>query len=274
LTLLFAQGKSRVTGVVMLRSSSWCWGALVALIAGGASAQAPRGKTALLRGVAESPVTDAVLRNPDPADWLMYSRTYDAQRFSPLDGINRSNVGTLQRAWTKALPAGPLEIIPIVHRGVMYLTTPGGRDSGSRVWALDAASGELLWEYSPAGLAASRVKALAIYGDMIYYTAPAAAGERSPVVALDAATGAVRWQTPVTIETHTAGAIVVEGKVISGRTCNSERANCYIAAHDAKTGQEAWRFHTAPDAGEPGDASWGGAPAAGRRAASWGFTGT
>ena len=74
------------------------------------------------------PVTDDVLKNPDAADWLMYSRTYDAQRFSPLDQINRSNVGTLERAWSKPLAAGPLEIIPIVYRGVMYLTTPGGRD--------------------------------------------------------------------------------------------------------------------------------------------------
>jgi alcohol dehydrogenase (cytochrome c) len=62
--------------------------------------------------------------------------------------------------------------------------------------------------------------------------------------------------------------------VISGRTCNSERTNCYIAAHDARTGAEVWRFHTAPGAGEPGDASWGGAPPDGRRAATWGMPGT
>ena len=55
--------------------------------------------------------------------------------------------------------------------------------------------------------------------------------------------------------THTAGAIVVEGKVISGRTCNSARENCYIAAHDARTGKEVWRFYTAPRPGEPGDES-------------------
>ncbi len=215
-----------------------------------------------------------MLRAPDPADWLMYSRTYDAQRFSPLDQINRANAGTLQRAWTKALPEGPIEVIPIVHRGVLYLTTPGSRESSSKVWALDGATGELLWEYAPPGNASTRVKALAIYADMVYYTAPAAAGQPSPVVALDAATGRVRWQTPASIETHTSGAIVVEGKVISGRTCNSARSNCFIAAHDARTGQEVWRFYTTPGSGEPGDASWGGAPADGRRAAAWGLPGT
>jgi alcohol dehydrogenase (cytochrome c) len=227
-----------------------------------------------LQAVAAAPVTDAMLRSPDSADWLMYSRTYDAQRFSPLNEINRGNVSSLQRAWTKPLSAGPLEIIPLVHRGVMYLVTPGGRESGSRVVALDGATGATLWEYVPPDSASSRIKALGIYGDMIYYTAPAPSGEANAVIALDAVTGAVRWKTPVTVETHTAGAIVVEGKVISGRACNTARSNCYIAAHDALTGKEAWRFYTSPGAGEPGDESWGGTPVDERRAAAWGLPGT
>jgi len=227
-----------------------------------------------LHAVAAAPVTDALLREPDPGDWLMYSRTYDAQRFSPLDQIDRNNVGTLQRAWSKPLSPRPLEIIPLVHRGVMYLVTPGSREGGSRVVALDGATGETLWEYVPPDSASSRIKALAIYADMIYYTAPAPAGQPNAVIALDAATGKVRWQTPVSVETHTAGAIVVEGKVLSGRACNTARSNCYIAAHDAITGKEAWRFHTSPGAGEPGDASWGGLPVDERRAAAWGLPGT
>jgi alcohol dehydrogenase (cytochrome c) len=247
---------------------------VLALLAGTAAAQSAADNAKLLRGVADAPVTDAMLREPDPADWLMYSRTYDAQRFSPLAQIDRDNVGTLQRAWTKPLPAGPLEIVPLVHRGVMYLTTPGSRDGGSRVIALNAATGETLWEYVPPDSASSRIKALAIYGDLIYYTAPAPNGQANPVIALDAATGAVRWQTPVTVEAHTAGAIVVEGNVISGRACNTARSNCYIAAHDARTGKEAWRFYTSPGAGEPGDASWGGKPVDERRAAAWGLPGT
>jgi alcohol dehydrogenase (cytochrome c) len=223
---------------------------------------------------AQTPVTDALLRNPDPADWLMYSRTYDAQRFSPLAEIDRDNVGSLQRAWSKPLNGGPLEIIPLVHDGVMYLTTPGGRDGGSRVVALHAATGETLWEYVPPDASASRIKALGIYADMIYYTAPAPAGEPNAVIALDAATGKVRWQTPVSVETHTAGALVVEGKVISGRACNTARSNCYLAAHDALTGKEAWRFHTSPGGGEPGDETWGGLPVDERRAAAWGLPGS
>src|SRR5690606_29696660 len=91
---------------------------------------------------------------------------------------------------------------------------------------------------------------------------------------LDAATGEVRWQTPVTVEAHVAGAIVVEGKVISGRTCNRSREDCYIAAHDALTGEEVWRFHTSPGEGEPGDESWAGTPVNERRASTWGLPGT
>jgi alcohol dehydrogenase (cytochrome c) len=245
----------------------------LAALAGAAFAQ-PSGDASRLSAVAAAPVTDAMLRDPDPADWLMYSRTYDAQRYSPLTQITRRNVNAMALAWSKPLAAGPLEIIPLVHRGVMYLTTPGSRDGGSRVVALDAATGETLWEYVPPNNASSRIKALAIYGDLIYYTAPAPSGEPNPVVALDAATGAVRWQAPVTVETHTAGAIVVEGKVISGRTCNTARSNCYIAAHDARTGKEAWRFYTSPGTGEPGDESWGGKAVDERRAAAWGLPGT
>jgi PQQ-dependent dehydrogenase (methanol/ethanol family) len=249
-------------------------GLLLSSLPGAAWTQTANETPEPARNATAAPVTDAMLRDPDAADWLMYSRTYDAQRYSPLAQINRANVGSLQRAWSKPLPAGPLEIIPLVHGGVMYLTTPGSRDGGSRVVALNAATGATLWEYVPPNSASSRIKALAIYGDMIFYTAPAPSGEPNPVIALDAATGKVRWQTPVTVETHTAGAIVAEGKVISGRTCNTARANCYIAAHDARSGAEVWRFYTSPGAGEPGDASWGGKPVDERRAAAWGLPGS
>src|SRR5215213_7910668 len=86
------------------------------------------------------PVTDAVLANPDPADWLMVSRTFDQQRFSPLDQINKSNVGQLRMAWTRGFPAGTQESTPIVYGGVMYLYAPG-----ASVQAVDATNGDLIW---------------------------------------------------------------------------------------------------------------------------------
>src|SRR5271156_4236622 len=110
-------------------------------------------------------VTQQMLENPSPDDWLMYSRTYDAQRFSPLKQVTRENVGQLRMAWSRGLPAGQTETIPMVHDGVMYVVAPG-----ALVQALDAATGDLLWEYKrkvPAGTAAvARTKNLAIFQDV------------------------------------------------------------------------------------------------------------
>src|SRR5438094_9026639 len=88
------------------------------------------------------PVTDAMLSNPDPADWLMMSRTYDEQRFSPLDQINKSNVGQLRMAWSRGLPNGTQESTPLVYRGVMYLYVPG-----ASMMAVDATNAALIWAH-------------------------------------------------------------------------------------------------------------------------------
>src|SRR5262245_17012940 len=174
-----------------------------------------------------APVTAEMLVKPSPDDWLMYSRTYDAQRFSPLRQITRQNVGRLREVFKKELGTGVIEGIPIVYRGVMYVIT-----TGASVQALDAATGTLVWEHRrPSG--SSRAKALAIFEDMVYYPAP-----DGVIVALDARTGAVRWETKTT-GGMVSGAVVIEGKLLMGRTCASRRENCYISAHDARTGAEA-----------------------------------
>src|SRR3984893_12080967 len=133
------------------------------------------------------PVTQQMLENPSPDDWLMYSRTYDAQRFSPLKQIDKQNVNQLRLAWERGMDAGQTETIPIVHNGVMYVVNPG-----AVVEALDASSGDLLWEYKrkvAANVASqARTKNLAIYQDLVLYTAPDA------VVGLDARTGEPRWE--------------------------------------------------------------------------------
>ena len=84
-----------------------------------------------------APVTAQMLENPDPNDWLMISRTYDAQHFSPLNQINKSNVSQLRVAWSRGLPNGTQESTPIVYRGVMYLYVPG-----AGVLAVDATTGD------------------------------------------------------------------------------------------------------------------------------------
>src|SRR5262249_11275882 len=88
------------------------------------------------------PVTDQMLLSPSPEDWLMFSRTYDAQRFSPLNQVNKQNVNQLGLAWSRGLGQGATETIPTVYKGVMYVNVPGGA-----VQALDATTGDLIWEY-------------------------------------------------------------------------------------------------------------------------------
>src|ERR1700685_3876698 len=198
------------------------------------------------------PVTEEMLLHPSPDDWLMYSRTYDAQRFSPLKQVDRSNVSQLRMAWTRGLGPGTSETIPIVHAVVIYLVEPG-----ASVLALDATNGDLIWEYKrkvPAAAASTaRTKSLAIYQDVILYTAP-----DGYVVGLDARTGEQRWQTSTGEAQNTSGPIVVEGKVISGRGCGKTRDTCFIAAQDALTGKDIWKFYNVPARGEPGSETWGG----------------
>lgn len=197
------------------------------------------------------PVTEEMLKNPSPNDWLMFSRTYDAQRFSPLNQINKGNVGKLTLAWTRGLPSGTTEATPVVYDGTMYLVAPG-----AIVQALNATNGDILWEYKrpvAANVASQgRTKSLAIYQDVILYTAP-----DGFVVGLDARTGEKRWETLAGEAAHTSGPLVVNGKVITGRACARTRESCFIAAHDALTGKELWKFYTVPGPGEPGYESWG-----------------
>ena len=89
------------------------------------------------------PVTDEMLLNPDPKDWLMVHRTYDFHGFSPLDQINRDNVGQLKLAWMRAMDEGPQEIRPLVYDGVMYIAHP----NSDHLQALDATTGDLIWDY-------------------------------------------------------------------------------------------------------------------------------
>jgi PQQ-dependent dehydrogenase (methanol/ethanol family) len=210
------------------------------------------------------PVTDEVLKNPSPNDWLMFSRTYDAQRFSPLSQINKQNVGQLRLAWKLDMgTGGSQESIPLVYRGVMYSFVPP-----ATIQALDAASGNLLWEYKRQGQ--SKTKGLAIYEDLLYFTTP-----DGSIVALDVRDGKVRWETKVGQAPGTSGPIVVEGKVITGRACARTRDSCFIAAHDAKTGKELWKFYTVPAKGEPGWESWGpDGPEDNMMASTWGMMGS
>ena len=209
-----------------------------------------------------TPVSDAVLQNPAAADWLNWRRTLDAQAHSPLDQITTANVAGLRLAWSWAMTSGSQQTTPLVYDGVMYLASPG-----EIVHALDAASGELLWEYRrdapppgssfggpPPGRAHRNI---AIYQHMIYLNTADA-----HVIAIDARTGDVVWDTDVGKGVgfqFSSGAIVADGKVVSGLTgCGRYRDDtCYIVGLDAATGRELWRTSTIARPGERGGDSWG-----------------
>ena len=88
------------------------------------------------------PVTDAMLQDPAPADWLMWRRTLNSWGYSPLDQIDRENVGELRMVWSRALRPGLQQGTPLVYNGVMYMPNP--RDV---IQAIDAVTGDLIWEY-------------------------------------------------------------------------------------------------------------------------------
>jgi len=207
-----------------------------------------------------SPVTDATLSNPLESDWIHWRRTQDGWGHSPLDEINRENVGSLQMAWSWALEPGTQQTTPLVHDGVMYLASPG-----NVIHALDAATGDLIWEYrrqfeSAAG-SRGQTRGLSIYGDKVFLNTADA-----HVVALNANTGEVAWDTEVADSSKgfrfTSGAVVAQGKVISGITgcLRFWDDGCFITAHDSETGQELWRTSTVARPGEPGGDTWGDLP--------------
>ena len=213
------------------------------------------------------PVTDAALQDPDPADWLMWRRTLDAWGYSPLEQINRDNVGDLRMVWTRALTSGLQQGTPLIYDGVMYMPNP--RDV---IQAIDGATGDLLWEYRrslPAdvdeyliAVLADINRNIAIYDNLIIDTSV-----DDYVFALDAATGRLAWETQILdYRTHpanqTSGPIIANGKIISGRSCAPAGGPeaCVITAHDARTGAELWRTRTIPAPGEPGDETWGDVP--------------
>jgi alcohol dehydrogenase (cytochrome c) len=98
--------------------------------------------SAEVRGADYKPVTQDMLINPPAADWLQISRTYDEQRYSPPDQINKGNVAKLQMVFSRGLPAGTQESTPIVHDGTMYMIEPG-----ANLLAIDATTGDEVWEY-------------------------------------------------------------------------------------------------------------------------------
>ena len=208
-----------------------------------------------------APVSEAMIKDPAPGDWLSFRRTLNGWGYSPLDQITRDNVQGLRLVWSRPLSAGGYEGTPLVHDGVMYIIEPN-----DTIDAVDGATGDLLWhfkrQYPKEFRGGGSKRNAAIFENLIIDSSA-----DGFVYAVDINTGKQVWESKATDwQTQSAstsgGPIIAGDKVISGRNCAKEAGPdaCVIVANDARTGKELWRLRTMPRPGEPGDASWGGVP--------------
>lgn len=228
--------------------SSWAVRVLFALLMLGLSGCAGENRNA---GAIDSAMLERAAS--DTANWLSYGRTYDEQRHSPLDQINRANVSKLGLTWYADLDtARGQEATPLVIDGKIYITT-----AWSKVKAFDAATGVPLWEFDPQVPGETAVKAccdvvnrgLAAWGDRLFFGTL-----DGRLIALDRVSGKPVW-TKVTVDqskpyTVTGAPRIIDGKVIIGNGGAEMGVRGYVAAYDVNDGTEMWRFYTVP--GTPG----------------------
>lgn len=249
-----------------MKNSILMRGASVLTLAAGLLATAP---AIAAPGEDWVPVTDEMILDPDPANWLSFRRTLDSWGYSPLDQITADNVSQLQLVWTRGLASGIGEGTPLVYDGWMFFP-----QTNDIIEAYDAATGALAWRYErelPADLNEYMPftqinRNVAIYDDIIIDTT----GDNY-LLALDAQTGQIAWETQindyqVTPAQHTTGPIIVNGKIISTSGCEpfSGPEACAVVAHDAESGELLWRTLNIPRSGEDGDETWGDVPYEGR----------
>jgi quinohemoprotein ethanol dehydrogenase len=203
-------------------------------------------------GPAQVDAARLIAADREPGNWMSYSRTYSEQRFSPLDQINATNVGSLKLAWYYDLDTSRgQEATPLVVDGVMYTST-----AWSMVKALDAKTGRLLWSYDPQ---VSREILIKICCDAVNRGVAVWKGKvfvgtlDGRLIALDAANGKSVWSVqtfdrskPYTI---TSAPRAINDRIIIGSSGSEYGVRGFISAYDANTGRLVWRFYTVP--GDP-----------------------
>jgi alcohol dehydrogenase (cytochrome c) len=204
-------------------------------------------------------VTPQRLANPEPQNWLMNHRTYDGQRFSPLDKINKDNVKNLKLAYAVALGGTSanenLEATPLVEDGFMYVV-----DLWGIVYKIDVRSGDtgrIVWRMDPKQEKFPLAnRGAALWGNFVI----SVASYPPRAIATDKDSGKVVWETNLSEGQSdvqiTAAPLAVKDKIIVGAAGGDRGVRDYIAGLDAKTGKLEWRKYVVPAPGEAGSETW------------------
>jgi alcohol dehydrogenase (cytochrome c) len=216
--------------------------------------------TALTAPALAADVTPERLVNADkePQNWLMNHRTYDGQRFSPLDRINKSNVKGLKLAYAVPLGGGAgnewNEATALAEDGFLYIT-----DSWGVLYKIDARSGDvgrIVWRMDPKQERQVNNRGAAFWGNLVI----TAANGPARIIATDKDSGKVVWETHVEYDQPllqiTGAVLPIKDKIIVGAAGGDRGVRDWVAALDAATGKLIWLKHTIPAPGEPGSETW------------------
>lgn len=195
---------------------------------------------------------DSILAGPRE-NWLTYAGDLRGTGLSSLTQITPENANRLTAAWTFHVPdASGLRTRPLVHDGVMYVTNTNA------VYALDAATGRLIWKFldTQSKVAKWANRGVAVLGDAVYFSSADV-----HLIALDRRTGGLLWRRAYGDHTKgvfaSAAPLALRDRIIVGVAGGDTGLRGYVAALDARSGDELWRTYTVPARGEPGSETWG-----------------
>lgn len=195
-------------------------------------------------------LSPSLLLKPATDTWPTYNGDYSGRRFSPLDQINASNVGSLTLAWIFRSNGVSIKSTPLEVNGILYLTTP------DNVWAVDARTGRTIWHYNRSSEGDHiGQRGVGMYGDWLYFTTPDA-----HLVSLNAKDGSVRWiielADPKLGYFSTMAPLIIRDRVIVGVSGDVTDVPGFLDSIDPNTGALQWRWYTEPKPGEPGSETW------------------
>jgi alcohol dehydrogenase (cytochrome c) len=200
-----------------------------------------------------------LVARPPGANWPSYNGDYTGRRYSSLAEINVNNVNQLRTQWVfHANNSNRLEVTPVVVNGLMLVT------AANHAFALDARTGREVWHYerpNTEGLiddAAGHLnRGVGVWHSRVYMMT-----DNAHLLCLDVRSGHLLWDVAYATGNKNYGAtsapLVVKDKVIVGTSGGDDGVRGFLAAYDALTGKEAWRFWTIPGPGEFGSSSWPG----------------